>query len=275
MKSNRYILLLALAGPLTLLQSCIKEPLAIPPSVSEFTANSPGTFFITNTANASFKVPVGITAVADVERTINYTVSSPTGAVAGKQYSIAKSSVTIPAGVVTDSIVVNGSFAEYSNSRIDTLVFTLTAGGSVQPSTFANTYKLVLQRYCAVSLPALAGTYRKSFDIDDSDPTAPYGPYDIDVTSGTTTGTKGYILLDNLWDVGSASIRVDLDWTDVNTFKTSIPDQFLYVDSRYGNARVRGVGTGTFSACDNKLTLRYQVYVSLGSFGTFTTTISK
>lgn len=256
------------------MQSCKKEPTAIPPSVSEFIGTSPGSFFIMS-SGSQFKIPVGITTVSSADRTINYTVTSPTGAASGVQYTLPKTSVTIPAGKAVDSITINGLFAGFPGTRKDTLVFTLSSGGEVQPSSFANTYRVVMQKYCDVSLPAFAGTYTKSFDIEDAAPAAPYGPYDVDITSGLVSGSTGYLLIDNFGAYGTPSIRVNLDWTSPGNFKTTVPDQFLYVDSRYGNARIRSAGTGSFSSCDRTLTVKYEMYVSAGSFGTFTTTIAR
>jgi hypothetical protein len=256
------------------MQSCKKEPTAIPPSVSEFVGTSPGSFFVMS-SGSQFKIPVGISAVSSMDRTINYTVTSPTGAASGVQYTIPKTSVTIPAGKAIDSITINGIFAGFPGSRRDTLVFTLASGGDVQPSSFANTYRVVMQKYCDVSLPAFAGTYTKSFDIEDADQSNVYGPYGVDITSGVVSGTTGYILVDNFGDYGTPSIRINLDWTSPGNFTTSVPDQFLYVDSRYGNARIRSAGTGTFSACDRTFTIKYEMYVSAGSFGKFTTTIAR
>lgn len=245
-----------------------------PPAQAHFLSPG-GTYYVTNSTTSVFKIPVGTTTKSNTSRVISVSISSPTSAASGTQYTLASSTVTIPAGKVIDSLPVMGIFAGYAGTRIDTLVFKIGSGDGLDSSSYMNTYRLVLKKYCSVVLPDFAGVYNKAFDIDDSDPTNPTGPYEIDITSGTISGTTGYILMDNFWDVGSQAIRLNLDWTSADNFKTTIPDQFLFVDSRYGNARVRSAGNGTFSSCDKTFTVKYEVYVSAGSFGTFVTTIAR
>lgn len=263
-----YLLLVLAMGAL----SCEKEEVTIPPSLAHFTtASNTLSYFVRNDPNAVYKVPVGITTVSDKDRTINFSVTSPTGAASGKQYTIASNSIVIPAGKAVDSILVKGLFAGYPSGRKDTLVFEIT-GGDVTPADFGKTFNLVLQRYCDVNLSSLVGIYTQVMDLPD------YGPYTIEVLSATSTGpTSGYIMVDNLWDVGGPSpVRIDLDWSDPSNFTTSVVSgQFLYTDPDYGTARVRPVGLGTFSSCDNTFTFKYQVYVSAGSFSATTTTVAR
>lgn len=247
---------------------------AVPPAFGHFLTDG-GTFYVRNTSPSTFKVPVGTTANSNSNRIISFTVSSPTGAASGVQYSLGANSVTIPGGKVVDSISINGIFAGFPGSRIDTLVLKIGTGDGLDTSSYKNTYRLVLQKYCNVVLSAFAGNYLRSNEVDESDPANPYGPFEIDVTSGTVTGSKGYLLMDNIGDWGGFSTRVDLDWTADDNFKTTIPDQFMFVHPTYGNARIRGVGNGTFSSCDNSLSIRYEVYVSAGSFGIFTSKLMR
>lgn len=273
MNRKRYWNLVVLSALLLAGQSCKKEPVAIPPSVSEFITSTPSTFFVGGTGNQVYKLPVGVSSMANVDRSINFTVTSPTGAAAGAQYSLGKSSLTIPAGKTTDTILVNGIYSGLTASKKDTLLFTLQAGGAIPPSTFANTFRLVMQRACTVSLPALAGIYDNAIDISANDPTNPYGPYSLQITSGTTSGTTGYILVDNFGDFGSQSLRIDLDWTSSDNYKTTINDQFFFTDPNVGGIRIRSAGSGTFSPCDRKFTTKYELYGATRSYGIYTTTI--
>ena len=205
---------------------------------------------------------------------IEVSVSSPTGAAAGVQYSLPASSVIIPAGQTLDSLSVQGIFAGFPGSRIDTLVFTIS-GGDVEAAAYNNTYKLVLQKYCPVTLSSFAGTWN---NVDDNDGTGIYSVTVAPITAANqTSATTGYIMVTGLWGVpGSGPIRVDLDWTDPANFKTSIPTgQNLYIHPTYGQAKVRPTAFGTFSSCNGTLTLKYQVYVSAGSFAATNTTMAR
>ena len=252
----------------------------MPPALAHFVSSSQYvSYYVRNNAADSFTVQVGTTDVANVDRTVTFNISSPSGAVAGTQYAVTSpasgNSVVIKAGTAVSSIKIHGNFSSYSSGRKDTLVFTLVQP-SVAPAKFNDTVKVVLQRYCDVTPSSFVGTYTKSFDIQTGQPT--YGPYEIVITSGAFTAigaTTGYVLMSNFWDVGGPDIRVNLDWTDPANFKTSVPAQFLYTDATYGAATVTGVGNGSFSSCDNTFRISYTVTVAAGSFGNFITTIAK
>ncbi|MEO6187965.1 MAG: hypothetical protein ABIO82_06660 [Ginsengibacter sp.] len=254
------------------LLSCKKDNTINTPVLSEFVSSATlGKYFIKNDPNSVFKIPVGITTVSNSPRTINFEVSSPTGAVDGHEYSLGTSSITIPAGTSVDSISLKGIYAAYDGGRIDTLVFTIT-GGDV--STFKNSakYSVVLQQYCDVDLNSFLGTYSNCFDNGN------YGPYEINVLSAVATGpTTGYLMVENLWDAGGATpIRVNLDWSDPSNFTTYVPaDQPLYNDPSYGLAKVAPDGTGIFTSCNVSFTFIYEVYVDGNTFGTTSTTMER
>jgi hypothetical protein len=251
----------------------VSDP-SVPPTQSHFANETGGSFYIQNVANPTFKIPIGITTPVANDTKITVSVASPTGAAAGVQYTLPTTSITIPAGKTLDSLAVQGIFAGFPGSRVDTLVFTIS-GGDVEAAAYNNTYKLVMQKYCPVTLSSFAGAWN---NMNDNDGTPVYSATVAPVTAANqTSATTGYIMVSGLWGVtGSGPIRVDLDWTDPANFKTSIPTgQNLYVDPTYGQAKVRPVGTGTFSSCNGTLTLKYQVYVSLGSFTATTTTMAR
>jgi hypothetical protein len=248
-----------------------------PEYFSHFANRNISYFYVQNVPNATFKIPIGITTPVAHDTKVTVSVSSNTGAAAGVQYNLPKSEVTIPAGQTTDSLVVQGIFAGFPGNRVDTLLFKIT-GLDAKGAPYNDSLKLVMQKYCTVDLTAFAGTYNNVMDVDAS---GPYGPYTMTVSPVTaanyTSATTGFLMLNNLWDVnGPTAVRVDLDWTDPGNFKTSIPTgQDLYVHTTYGQAKVRPVGTGTFSSCNGTLQLKYQVYVNAGSFAATTTTMAR
>lgn len=254
--------------------------LIAPPALAHFISSSQVvSYYVRNSPSDSFVVQLGTTDISSSDRTVTYKVSSPTGAVNGTDYNIVSpasgNSVIIKGGTVISSIVVKGKFSSYSSGKKDTLVFTLSEP-SIASAKFSDTIKLVLQRYCDVVPANFTGLYKKCFDTQAGQPN--YGPYTVNMPSAgvTATGaTTGYVMISNFWDVGGADIRLNLNWTNPANFTTTVPAQFLYTDPTYGAATVTGVGTGTFSSCDNTFTVSYTVTVAAGSFGNFITTIAR
>ncbi len=268
---------------LTLLTSCNKNKpyeTAIAPSQAHFISNTQFmNYYVRNASADSFIIQVGTTDVSNVDRTVTFNITSPSGAVNGTDYSVVTpatgKAVTIKAGEAIGSIKLHGTFGSYSGGGKDTLVFTLAAP-SIPAAGFSDTLKVILQSYCDVDPTTFVGSYTKSFDIQTGSPT--YGPYKTEITSGalTTTGaTSGYITVSNFWDVGGPEIRINLDWADPANFNTTVPAQFLYTDPSYGAATITGVGAGSFSSCDNTFKISYKVTVSAGSFGNYITKIAR
>lgn len=254
---------------------CKKEDtLVLPPVESHFANQTEGSYFVRDDPNSVFKIPIGLTAASNVDRKIDISITSPTDAVEGTQYIVEDKIITIPAGKVLDSFAIKGLFDGYPTGRKDTLVITIT-GGDVTPLESNNTFTLVLQKYCDVVLSDLEGDYNNCFDLQEG--SDPYGPYSTFITAGSSSGTKGSILVDNFWDVGGPATEIDLDWTDPSNFITTVPDQYLYTDSRYGEARIRSFGKGTFSSCDQTFLISYEVYLPEinNSFGSFITKLQR
>lgn len=275
-KFGTYILMLAFCGSLAvILNSCKKNDGIVIPNqelVSFGNASTTGAYFITNTSSSVFKIPVGTTVVSNVSRNINFSVSSPSGAVEGQQYTIANKTLTIPAGSSVDTIELKGIFAGYpiSGTRKDTLVFKIT-NSDVAPLAGSDQYTVVLQKYCDVNLASFTGAYTAQ-DYYNGAPDG--GPYDVFMTAGTASGTTGKIAISGLWGY-SASFDISLNWTNPASFTTNVATQNWFVHSTYGQSTVKANGSGTFSSCENKFTIGYEVTVAAGSFGKYTTTLVK
>jgi hypothetical protein len=237
-----------LAGAVAIaIVSCEKNNLVIdqdvtPPSFAKFNtlgnADTAGVYYIKAT-NEPFKIPIGVTNVSDQNRTIQLAYTSRTAA-QGAQYN-APTTLTIPAGKAVDTLVINGLFSGYpSATRIDT-VFIKISGGDAGVSSYKNTYRLILRKYCDVSLAAFAGDYDNVMD-------GTYGPYSVTVTPGTSSGTTGFVTI---------TTRVNLDWTDPANFKATIPDQAFYAPANWW---IVGTTNGTFSSCEQTFKLRYKLY---------------
>ncbi len=270
MNMKRIYSLLFLAA---IVASCKKNEMVIPPNVAEFLSRvTTDTYYIQNTPASVYKIPIGVTTVATQDRTINYTITSPTGATAGTHYSIANSgSIVIPAGKAVDTIVVRGLFAGYGTPRKDTLVFRIT-GGDFAAFPGASEFKLAMLKYCDVVPADLAGNYTRSTDFYNGNPSA-RANYTASISNWTPlTATSATVVIknmgatsDNGWGPFSASdgsinpgITATLNWADPANFKVTIAQQ-SYFDDGSGSSPSTISGTGTFSACDQTFTITAQV----------------
>ena len=212
-----FIALLALA-----FASCEKDNKIVTPVLAEFaSATTVGNYYINNCPNTVFKIPVGFTTVSNAARTINFSVTSPTGAVEGQQYTLGTTSVTVPAGTAVDFISLKGIFDGYTGGRKDTLVFTIT-GGDATPFGGDEVYKVVLQQRCDVVLDDLLGLYTNSNEVFGS----AYGPYETAISAVNQTGpTTGTIVVENIYDYGWNAITFKVDWTNPDNVTVKVVPQ--------------------------------------------------
>ncbi|MEP7144755.1 MAG: hypothetical protein ABI707_17865 [Ferruginibacter sp.] len=259
-----------------LLQGCKKQDtLVLPPSAAHFTNLSAGTYFIT-APGITYKIPVGVTTVSNVDRVVSFTVTSPTGAVAGTHYSLSGNTVTIPAGKAIDSIEVKGVFDQYTSGRKDSLLFVLMEP-SIKGAPYNDTFRLYMRGPCFegdVTLTDLLGDYKKT---NETFGTSPYGPYKTSITSAVQTSpTTGDIVVSNIFDAGWNPITFSLDWTDPLNRTVTLVRQTGIADGGTVNPAYTGEDVlvqpftgqkGTFSACKGTLQLKMQIGITgLGVF---------
>ncbi|AXY77173.1 hypothetical protein D3H65_25730 [Paraflavitalea soli] len=262
--------LLLIAGLGYLAAGCKKEKTTVPPQEAHFNYQTSGSYFVTQDANTVYKIPVGLTTTADQDRTVQFTISSPSGAAEGQQYTLDKKTVTIPAGKAVDTIYLKGKFNGYPTGRRDTLVFKITGGDVIAMPGF-NEFKVFLQKYCPVNVNDFTGVY----NAQDYYNNAPDGsPYTVALTPGTTTGNTGKITIEGLWH-DDTPFNVNLNWDNPASFTTEVPAQSWFVDATYGQSTIRPNGKGTFSSCDNSFRIDYEVTVAAGSFGKYYTILTK
>ena len=264
--------------------SCAKDNIITPNQQVALFASSSSSYFITSDPNTEFKIPFGVTQVAKKDLKIEFSVTSPSGAVEGQQYTISNNTAIIPEGSTIDSLSLKGIFSAYPTGRKDTLIFKIT-GGDIPSLVGADVYTLVLQKYCDVNLDDLLGDYTSSIDNQSPDS---YGPYTATINSAVSTGpTSGTIYITYFADAGfgpwdpseiaaNPGIAVNLDWSDPANFITTVPSQTFSTDLYgYGKATISPVGSGTFSSCENSFVINYKVTVSAGSFGSFVTVLKR
>lgn len=275
------ILAFFLAGSVLVATGCKKgneEGVIVPADVAHFANQTSGTFQVLNTTS-SFKIPIGVSTVSGSDRTVTFSVTSPTGAVAGTHYSLDKTVATIKAGQALDSITVTGVLAQYLAGRKDTLVFTIT-DPVLKPLQNNFVYRLAVRGPCFegdVDLTAIRGTYARTNETFGS---SPYGPYTTTISAATSTGpTTARITVTNIWDNGWGPIQFDLDWTNPAARTATVVAQAAIPGSNAGDLSATYAGQtvavrpfagqpGTFSACSGTLTLRMQLGVTgVGFFG--------
>lgn len=273
MKKHFSKLMVIPVAAVLMITGCKKEStLVIPPVQAHFAGISNTTYGINADPSSEYRIQVGLTTPTISDRTIELTVSSPTGAASGVQYSIPSTSITIPAGEVLADFVVKGIFSGFTPDRIDTLIISIAAKADIVPLESDDTLRLVLRQLCDVVLADFEGDFNNCQDEQDGDV---YGPYTISITGSSQTGSQGVLNMYNLWDVGGSN-ELKLDWSDPSKQIVVIEPQYLFTHPTYGDVLVRGAGTSVFSSCDGNMSLSYEVYVpGVGTFGNFITPVER
>lgn len=277
----------------TIVAACKRTGITLPPSQAHFMDLNSAVYFITDTI-VTDTIPVGVTTVANKDRTVSFTVSSPSGALAGTQpadqYTLSSATVTIPAGQALGYIVVKGNFAFYKkdSTRKDTLVFAIVNGqsGGIAPGDFNDSFTLVLRGHCLEGLDFDAaefnGTYKKCIDGLGGYLTP---AYPITIISSTSTGPTSATLV--IQDMGSQffgpfyaadpvhnpGVSVNLDWSDPANLTATVLSQ-PYTTVAFASSLVGDPG-GTFSSCHQTFVLYYDVVGSGFDSGIVTTTIAR
>lgn len=264
-KSFLKIILAALGVFVIGLSACKKnnsvvdqDPL-IPPTFAKFNSYSTliydsAVYYVKNTGE-SFKLPVGLTTISTKSREVNFTYSS-SSAVQGVQYN-APASITIPAGSALDTLTISGIFSGIGIGDIYRLDISISTTDEVAASPYKNHFVLFIRKQCEIILTDFEGAFNNTYDNAGS-----YGPYTTTVTPGSITmitPTSATFTIENVWDPGVPVITtVNADWTlDPDHPTITIPDQEFFAPA---DIWIRGTVDGTFSACDQTITLRYTLY---------------
>jgi hypothetical protein len=276
MKFFKNLSLVAMAAMVLLLASCDKsKPYDIVTANPEahFIGKDIQVYSIVVDTVPAYNVIVGTTDVSDKDRVVNFKITSPTGAVAGTEYSIpgigadGTGSVIVKAGEALASIPVQATYSSYTTGRKDTLIFSILES-DVKPAGFANPMTLILRGPCfegAVNLSEFSGDYVNT--IEDFGGSA-YGPYATAISAfSNSTATTGTITVDNIFDYGWAPITFKLDWTDPTNRIVTLDQQeniaggsTVGLDDTY-QVMVRAFTgeDGTFSICSQTVQLKMQV----------------
>ena len=241
----------------------------VPPGFVKFMNTENAGLLDVTATTTTFTIPVGVTDVSSTDRTVNFTVESPSGAQEGVHYTL--SPVVIPAGESTANLTVTADFSEYADGRKDTLLISVATSPDVKAATYNEEYTMILRGPCNeanIVVDAFAGAYGNSNEFWYS----AYGPYDTEVTDIVQTSpTTATISVSNVYASNWNPITFTLDWTDINNRIVTLDEQ-----SGIGNAgtlsstyagedisvRAFPGETGTFSFCNETITLKLQIGIT-------------
>ena len=252
--------------------SCLKDQefnveqevfFATPSATESFRIVSPG---------LTYKIPIGLTAVSGVDRTISVSIASRS-AVEGTHYTINTKAIVIPAGEAVDTLVLSGNYNQYINPRKDTLEFTISAEG-VPTANFNSKFTLILRGACVeedVNIGDMAGDYNNTLDI-------PYpGAYGSSISSPSSTGaTSGTAVVNNIYAAG-ISADVNFEWSTPGVFTANIPEQAtgFTVGGEPLSIRSTPGTTSTFTFCSGSITLYIDLFTPSGIFDRYTMSMER
>jgi hypothetical protein len=239
---------------------CKKTDITIPPLQAHFIDTS-GVYLVGDTTKPEFKIPVGFTQPVTSDTRINIKITSPTGATSGNQFTISDSVLTIPAGQALRSLTVTAANITYATGRIDTLILTISTPGLT--GEFYQKFTLTIKSFfCPVELTSLQGGYGNT--TEDG-----YGPYTTTVSNVTATGpTSATGEINNIFDFaasGFPNVTVDatFDWSDPYNYTVTIEEQSTGLALSGGRTlylRTTPGGSSSFSACNNTISLKIDIY---------------
>jgi hypothetical protein len=230
-----------------------------------------GFYLVGDSTKPTFKIPIGLTQPVATETKVNITVTSPSGAANGTEFTLSETVVTIPAGQALTSVTLTANNATYLAGRVDTVVVKISGPGIT--GDFNQTFNLTIKSFfCPVVLTDLAGNYTKTFE-------GTYGPYTTKVLNLVSTGpTSASGEINNIWDFASSgfpnvTVPAEFDWSDPYNYSVTIPESATGLALSGGRTLYMRTTPGSvskFSSCDNTITLKIDIYYYDPSTGDIT-----
>jgi hypothetical protein len=282
-KNISRLLPFAIVALLVTWYGCKKDAnnVTVPPEQAHFMNQSTGSYII-SAPGVTYKIPIGLTTPSSSARTVTVSVTSPTGAIQGTHYTLNKTTFTIPAGQVIDTLVVTGNYSLYTTARKDSLYFTIQGtdkGSSVAASDYNSVFKLYMRGPCSEleindpgALNSFLGDYKNT---NETLGTSPYGPYKTTVTSVTkTSATTANITVANIYDDSWTPTVYTLDWTNPANRIVTLVAQAAggnagntfgagYNGQPYAIRPASSGAVGTFSFCNQTI----QIKANIGIWG--------
>ena len=221
-----------------------------------------------------FNIIIGTTDVGKTDRTVSFNITSPTGAQAGREYTVQTSgnSVVIPAGETRAIIPIQGDVDYFRLGEKHQLVVTLSSG-DVEVASFLDTLKINMRGPCFDSdivFTDLLGSYTRTYE------NGTYGPYTSTIDNyASINATSASARINNLYDSGIPATAV-FDFSTVGNYTVTIPDQTTGFTAGGLPLRVRSLGTDNkFTYCTPTFRITIELYTSAGTFDTWVMTMAR
>jgi hypothetical protein len=222
-------------------------------------------YFVENVTGDSYTGTIGVSRAVTTDTKIEFTVSSPTGAVEGVEYTIPEKFVIIPAGQVLDSFKIFGDYAALNGGTHQLI---LRFKPEVKSFVDADSCVINLMPSCDEANPLISILQGDYNNTNETLGTSAYGPYTTSISSTSPAGpTSATAVVENIFDSGWGPISFTV------IAQNAIPGS----DAGSLNAAYAGLpvavrpyatsGPGTYSACAQELTLNMQLGVGDGAGG--------
>lgn len=246
-------------------------PVTVPPSAAEFTTSSNvQTFGVSNVnATTSYTIPIGLTSKSGAATSVKVSISSPTGAVAGTQYSVSTTDITIPAGGLIDSsLVLTAKYDTYKDDRIDTLKLTIQNSNSDVVLDSVNTHlTIIIRKSCPLVITDYVGDFIVTADV--------WADYSVGDIITLTNVDATHFSFKDIHAINPTAISVTVNTT---TNAVTIAKQTIGTVWEYGPAYTSPTmsATGTINSCDKIINLNVTYGYSAGTWsGTYLLALKK
>lgn len=266
MKSLYKIVFAAILGAV-IFTSCEDDKTYTGPTQARFLSKS-GDFFIRNlgTSSDTLKFKVQLVGTTNTDVTLNVEADPTSVAVEGVDYTMTKT-ITIKANEFEAVGEIYGNFAGVADGTIKKLMLKLSSAG-VQIVPEAQNITINLRRYCPFTKTAFEGTWTVN---ETSAYDGAFPAYDVTLTylNGNPTTKIDTMVVTNLYGYANP-VKVILNWSNPSAFKFTIPSQKFFVDGTYGQSTIAELNSGSFSACDMKISTSYIITVTAGTWDKMT-----
>ena len=245
------------------LVSCDKsEPLTIPPSRASFLGASSDTYYVLDDPNSYYAIRVGFTTVSNQDRTINFSITPSADAKEGQDYVIPSMSVTIPAGQLIDSLIINGKFDGFADDHVDTLTFAISSASNAEGLSGDSTFTLIVNKLCPYDVNNFSGKMKVITDEWEDYKTG-------DIIPVTLVDENHVSFEYNAYDAQPIVITIDPDNRMTTVPKQPYGNYGTPPDWPYGTISaqsVAGSADNYIDLCGKIISVRLEHTVSAGTF---------
>jgi len=205
--------------------------------------NADVTIYALEGSSAIDTIKVGVNVISQVERRVGIEVVNKGDAQDGVHYTIATEAI-FPANSSIGYITIKGNYENLASDGPQDITITLKEADGIKIAGYSNVFECRLSQYCPLIISELAGDYEVVYEWWFEDALIHDAVVTVvdDVTIKIVTGGLDF--------------DVVLDDTDPANFMATVAPQEQWV---YGGTHPVFIqGTGSFSACDNTISLSVQ-----------------